>query len=158
MLMMLFLQNSEILTGTILKRIHKLSKARRKFLLTMFSLFMGLRGRYNFLNMSRYGPYSEQTYRNNFEKDFDFMTFNKELIRSSCSKHKVLAFDPTYIPKSGKSTPHLGKFWSGCAQQTLKGLEIGSIAAIDIDNNTALSLEAIQTPNSSDLTSQGKSL
>ena len=29
-------------------------------------LFMGLRGRHNFLNMARYGDYSEQTYCNNF--------------------------------------------------------------------------------------------
>lgn len=119
---------------------------------------MGMRERYNFLSMSRYGDYSEQTYRNNFERDFDFMKFNIELIKTSCSKHRVIAFDPSYIPKSGKHTDHLGWFWSGVSGKALKGLEIGGIALIDIDNNTAMSIEAIQTPSSKELKLEKKTL
>jgi len=40
----------------------------------------------------------------------------------------------------------------------LKGLEIGGLAIIDIDNNTAMSLEAIQTPSSKELKKQGLTL
>lgn len=127
-------------------------------MLTIFMLFMGLRGRYNFLNMSRYGKYSEQTYRNHFQKLFDFKTFNKELIKRKCSGQLINAFDPSYIPKSGKQTEHLGWFWSGCSGKALKGLEIGGFAVVDIDNNTALSLEAVQTPSVQELKSQGMSL
>jgi hypothetical protein len=39
----------------------------------------------------------------------------------------------------------LGWYWSGCAGKSKWGLEIGGIAAIDIDNHTALHLEAVQT-------------
>jgi hypothetical protein len=119
---------------------------------------MGIRGRYNFLSMARYGTYSEQSYRNNFEKEFDFMRFNLDLIARSCSSHRIIAFDPSYIPKSGKHTDHLGWFWSGTSGKALKGLEIGGLAVIDIDNNTAMSLEAIQTPSSKELKMEGKTL
>ncbi len=114
---------------------------------------MGIRGRYNFLNMARYGDYSEQSYRNNFENGFDFMKFNAELIKQSCSSHRVIAFDPSFIPKSGKHTDHLGWFSSGTSGKALKGLEIGGLAVVDIENNTAMSLEAIQTPSSPELNS-----
>ena len=36
----------------------------------------------------------------------------------------------------------------GCAQASKWGLEIGGIAAVDVDNNIAFHLEAIQTPGS----------
>ena len=55
------------------------------------------------------------------------------------------AFDPSYISKSGKHTPGAGYFWSGCAGKPKWGLEIGGLAAIDIENHTAFHLEAVQT-------------
>ncbi len=39
-------------------------------------------------------------------------------------------------------------YWSGCANRAKWGLEIGGLAAIDIDNHTAFHLEAVQTRNS----------
>jgi hypothetical protein len=96
--------------------------------------------------MSRFGRYSEKSYRLHFEQEFDFCTFNKTLIERHCSKHRIIAGDCSYIPKSGTETPHLGKFWSGCASKPLKGLEISSLAVIDVENNTAMHLECKQTP------------
>jgi hypothetical protein len=149
---------SEALIGAMLEKMQGLNKSRKKFLIGIFMMFMGLRGRHNFLNMARYGNYSEQTYRNNFEKRFDFLGFNQELIKGSCSSHRINAFDPSYIPKSGKQTEHLGWFWSGCSSKALKGLEIGGFAVVDVDNNTAMSLEAIQTPSVPELRGKGMSL
>ena len=149
---------SKALVNAIIEKIGKQNKARKRFMEKIFTLFMGLGGRYNFTNMSRYGDYSEQTYRNNFEKPFDFMVFNKNLIFENCSTHRVIAFDPSYIPKSGKKTEHIGTFWSGASGKALKGLEIGSFAVIDIDNNTAMSLEAVQTPSVKELRQSGKTL
>ncbi len=134
------------------------NKAREKFMVNIFILFMGLGGRYNFTNMLRYGDYSEQTYRNNFDKPFNFMAFNKELIFKNCLAHRVIAFDPSYIPKSGKETEHIGTFWSGTSGKSLKGLEIGGFAVVDIDNNTAMSLEAVQNPSVKELRQVGKTL
>ena len=70
---------------------------------------------------------------------------NKEFILAHGSGKYVIAFDPSYISKSGKHTPGIGYFWSGCASRAKWGLEIGGLAAIDIDNHTAFHLEAIQT-------------
>jgi len=149
---------SQALVSAIIEKIGKQNKARKKFMLNIFTLFMGLGGRYNFTNLSRYGGYSEQTYRNNFEKPFDFMDFNKRLVFKNCSKHRVIAFDPSYIPKSGNKTDHIGTFWSGSSAKALKGLEIGGFAVVDIDNNTAMSLEAVQTPSVKELRQAGKTL
>ena len=114
----------------------------------IFMLFLSIKGRINFLQLARYGQFGEQRYRQQFEKPFDFMEFNKELATSYGSGHYVIAFDPSYIRKSGKKTPGLGRYWSGCAQTSKWGLEIGGIAAVDVDNNIAFHLEAIQTPGS----------
>lgn len=80
------------------------------------------------------------------EKPFDWTEFNKQLILESCSKELILAYDPSYLSKSGKKTPHVGNFWSGTAQAVKRGIEIGSLAVVDITNETAFSLEAVQTP------------
>jgi hypothetical protein len=148
----------ETLVGAILEKISGINKSRKKFMLHLFLLFMGLRGRYNFLNMERYGNYNEQSYRNNFSEGFDFMDFNKELVKQCCSNEIVIAFDPSYIPKSGKHTEHLGWFWNGTSGKAMKGLEIGGLAAIDVKNNTAMSLEVIQTPTAQELQERGMSL
>ena len=98
------LNKSEALIGAIIGKMSGLNKSRLKFMTSVFMLYLGLRGRYNFLNMARYGDYSEQTYRNQFGKPFDFIEFNKAIIKSYCSRHLVNASDPSYIPKSGKET------------------------------------------------------
>ena len=149
---------SEALIDAIIQKMSGINKARKNFLLHIFMLYLGLRGRYNFLNMSRYGEYGEQTYRNQFEKKFNFIGFNSELIKSHCSKELINAFDPSYIPKSGKKTEHIGMFWSGSSQKALRGLEIGCFAVIDTVNNTAFSLEAVQTPAPKALKAEGRTL
>ena len=53
---------------------------------------------------------------------------------------------------------HIGAFWSGTSGKALKGLEIGGFAVIDIDNNTAMTLEAVQTPSVKELRQTGKTL
>ncbi len=69
---------------------------------------------------------------------------------SQGSGRYAIAFDPSYVSKSGKKTPGVGWYWSGCAGKAKWGLEIGGLAAIDIDNHTAFHLEAVQTINSDD--------
>ncbi len=136
----------------------KINKWRKKFFAEVLWLFLSIKGRINFVQLGRYGDFCEQRYRQQFEKEFDFLDFNKAIVQHYCSVDLVWAFDPSYIPKSGKETPHLSKFWSGCAQQAKLGLEIGGIAAIDIENHTAMHLEAIQTPSVSELKEQSMTL
>ncbi|MGB1270322.1 MAG: transposase, partial [Flavobacteriaceae bacterium] len=117
------------------------------FMIEIFTLFLSIKGRLNFLQFSRYTAHNEQRYRNQFSKSFGFLEFNKELVLEHASDHLTIAFDPSYVSKSGKATWGLGKYWSGVAGQAKWGLEISGIAAIDMDNHTAFHLEAVQTPN-----------
>lgn len=128
-----------------LDKIANINKWRKDFLIEVFTLFLSIKGRVNFLQLARYGKFKEQRYRQQFEKEFDFLSFNKELTLSNGSGHYAIAFDPSFINKSGKKTPGLNWYWSGCAGQSKWGLEIGGIAAIDIENHTAFHLEAVQT-------------
>jgi len=118
---------------------------RKEFVTETLILFLCIKGRINFLQLGRFGKHKEQRYRQQFEKPLDFLTFNKELTLSHGSGRYVIAFDPSYISKSGKHTPGAGYFWSGCANRAKWGLEIGGLAAIDIGNHTAFHLEAVQT-------------
>ena len=95
----------------------------------------------------RFSPLCEQTYRNQFEKQFDFFTFNKQLINQVSSGETIIAFDPSYIPKAGKSTYGRGRYWSGVAGAAKWGVDICGFAVVDIVNNTALHLKAWQTPS-----------
>ena len=151
-------QKSKTLIATILDKKANLGKVRKTFMTSIFLLFLSMRGRYTFLGMARYGRWCEKTYRNQFEKTFDFLWFNKELCSGHLSAHLIIAFDPSYLPKSGKKTPNRDTFWSGCLGKATKGLEIGGLGIVDIDNNTAMSLEAIPTPDKKGLAAQGLSL
>lgn len=142
----MLLNKAESLINAIITKIGKTSKPRQKFIQHIFILYMGLRGKYNFINIARYGQYNEKTYRNQMEQPFDWAGFNTELILANCSQELIMAYDPSYLSKSGKQTPHIGRFWSGTAQTVKRGIEIGSLAIVDITQGTAFSLEAIQTP------------
>lgn len=135
----------KLLIINTLNKISNLNLRRKEFFSETLFLFLSIKGRINFLQLSRFGNHGEQRYRIQFEKPFDFIGFNKELVLSYGSGRYAIAFDPSYIDKSGKKTPGVGWYWSGCAGQSKWGLEIGGIAAIDIDNHTAFHLEAVQT-------------
>ena len=63
----------------------------------------------------------------------------------------AIAIDPSYISKSGKKTPHIGTFWSGCASSMKHGLEIIGLALVDVYANSCMMLRAHQTPSTGEL-------
>ena len=137
--------NIEILTEQILQKMPNISKCRKQFLVHLFSVFMIVRGRYNFENISRYGGLDEGIYRNWFGKPFDFMEFNLTLLSILEKEERIIVFDPSYLPKSGNKTVGTGYYWSGCAGSTKYGLEIGGFASVGLETQTALHLKAVQT-------------
>jgi hypothetical protein len=108
-------------------------------------VFLSIYGRINFSQLGRSGNYFEQRYRQQLEQSFDFLEFNTSIVKQHCNRRTVIAFDPSYISKSGKETPSVGRFWSGSVGSVKWGLKIGGIAAIDLDNHAAIHLEAIKT-------------
>ena len=123
-----------------------LNKARKDFILSVLWHILSIKGKVNFTQLGRFSPYCEQTHRIHFEQEFDFLPFNKFLCEQIIDKERILAFDPSYIPKSGKQTYGRGRFWSGSAKAAKWGLDICGFAVIDVENNTAFHLKAWQTP------------
>lgn len=136
----------------------KLNKSRKDFIISVLWHILSIKGRINFLQLGRFSPLCEQTFRNQFEKDFDFFSFNRHLIKQVISDEKIIAFDPSFIPKSGKSTYGTGRYWSGTAGSARLGLDICGFAVVDIINNTALHLKAWQTPPADELAEKGLNL
>ncbi len=116
-----------------------------RFMTHLFLLSLSLRGRYNFTNMARYGFYTETTYRSYFSGRFDFLSFNMHLVDRFCPSPKIVVFDPSFIRKSGKHTVGIGSYWSGCSSKAIRGLEIGSFAAVEIAQKRSMHLIAEQT-------------
>ncbi|MEK6478493.1 transposase [Catalinimonas sp. 4WD22] len=118
---------------------------QRDFMIHLMPLLLTIRGRHNFENFSRYGSFNEATYRVRYEGCFAFEQFNEELILSLPEEERIIAFDPSYISKSGNHTPGTGHFWSGCANATKYGLEISGLASVGLESRTAMHLYAKQT-------------
>lgn len=134
------------LTKKILNKMPGINKWQYVFMIEILGLYLSIKGRINFLQLGRYGKHGEQRYRSRFAKAFDFLLFNAEMLNRRGSGHYTIAFDPSYVRKSGKATPGVGYFWSGVAGRAKWGLEISGIAAIDMEESTAFHLEAVQTP------------
>jgi len=132
------------------KKFADLSKPRKYFIAHILWLFAGIKGKINFLQLKRFSNNCEQYFRINFENKFNFQRFNLEMIQQRV-KECIVAFDPSYIKKSGKKTYGLGMYWSGCAGKAKWGLDICGFAAVDINENTAYHLNAIQTPKSKEV-------
>lgn len=92
-----------------------MSKPRRQFLLTLLATIYVACGKVNFTNLSRYSPLSERTYRRHFAKPYGFISLNAELIEAAvASEHfQVAVIDASFVPKSGKATYGLDRFYIG---------------------------------------------
>ena len=124
----------------------KLNKCRRDFMIEIFMLYLSIPSRINFLQLGRYSLFGEQRFRRQFEQGFDFFSFNKALSMPWIGKRNAVAFDPSFLSKSGHQTPGIGYFWSGCARKALRGIEIPGLSIIDADTRLSFHLEAVQTP------------
>ncbi|MGN0195842.1 MAG: transposase [Candidatus Cryptobacteroides sp.] len=123
-----------------------LSKTFRTFFIEAMELFLTIPNRINFLQMGRFGHSSEQRFRMNFRKRFDWLSFNRVFIQQNGNRcRRAIAIDPSYISKSGKKTPGAGYFWSGCASAVKWGLELMGFALVDADAGTGVHLVAKQT-------------
>ena len=140
------------------KVFNRLNKSRKDFIISVLWHILSIKGRINFLQLGRFSPLCEQTYRNQFEKAFDFLSFNKQLINQVISSECAIALDPSYIPKAGKATYGRGRYWSGVAGAAKWGLDLCGFAVVDIVNNTALHLKAWQTPPAVTLAEKGLTL
>lgn len=130
------------------------NKRQRKFLLSLMATFLCVCGRANFTNLSRYSDLNEKTYRRNYAKSVPFTTIHRKLIEqcSSPQNERIAAVDCTFVPKSGKKTEGLDCFYNGSHSKSERGLEWSVLSIIDLNQNTAYTLNASQTKATKDET------
>jgi len=136
------------IVNDILQQMPGLSQPQRKFLATLFVTILVLRGRVNFRNLSRYCNYSERTIARQFREPFDWPDFHQRVLLMALDPRAELvsAHDASFIPKSGKQTFGLGHFFNGCASRAERGLEISTLAVVDVTHRCAFTLAVAQTP------------
>jgi hypothetical protein len=136
------------IVNDILRQMPGLGQPQRKFLATLFVTILVLRGRVNFRNLSRYCDYAERTIARQFRAPFDWPDFHQRVLMTALAPHSELisAHDASFISKSGKQTFGLGHFFNGCASRAERGLEISTLAVVDVTRRCAFTLASAQTP------------
>jgi DDE superfamily endonuclease len=140
------------LLQSVLSRLKQTKKPQHKFVMHLLGLLLMLPGHATFRNMSRYSPYHEKTFSRWCGSIFDWISLNKGAITEVVpSEHEqALVMDASFVPKSGKHTYGLGRFWNGSHSRAEKGLEISTLAWLDITHNCAYALSLEQTPPSAE--------
>src|SRR5258706_4753835 len=123
-------------------------KPQRKFVGHVLRVLLMLPGQATFRNLSRYSAYHERTFARWYTRDFDFVSLNKAAISHIITPEhdQALVIDASFVPKSGKKTYGLDRFWNGSHSRTEKGLEISALAWLDITDHCAYGLSVEQPP------------
>jgi hypothetical protein len=107
-----------------------------------------LPGHATFRNLSRYSPYHERTFSCWYARKVDFVSRNKAAITVVVpSEHEqTLVMAASFVPKSGRKTYGLDRFWNGSHSRTEQGSEIPALAWLEITGNCAYCLSVIRHP------------
>jgi DDE superfamily endonuclease len=140
------------LLQSVLSCLKQTKKPQHKFVTHLLGLLLMLPGHATFRNMSRYSPYHERTFSRWYAKTVDWVSLNKGAITEVVpSEHEqALVIDASFVPKSGKHTYGLDRFWHGSHRRAEKGLEISTLAWLDVTGNCAYGLSVEQTPPSAE--------
>jgi hypothetical protein len=136
------------IVNNILKQMPAVGQPQRKFLVMLFSTILALRGRVNFRHLSRYCDDSERTIARQFRRSFDWPDFHQRVITTALDPQAevISVQDASFIPKSGTQTFGLGHFFNSCAGHAERGLEISTLAVVDVTHRCAFTLAVAQTP------------
>ena len=137
------------LVETILQQMSSVLKPQRTFLIILLTTLGYLPGKANFRKLSRYRDLHEKTSSRWFRREFDFVEFNRlSLAAVVASGHTfAVAIDCSFTPKSGEHTYGLDYFYNSSHGRAEKGLEISTLALVDVDYNRAYHLSSRQTPH-----------
>jgi DDE superfamily endonuclease len=140
------------LLQSVLSCLKQTKKPQYKFVTHLLGLMLMLPGHATFRNMSRYSPYHERTFSRWYGRDLDWVSLNKGAITEVVppEHEQALVMDASFVPKSGKHTYGLDRFWNGSHSRAEKGLEISTLAWLDITENCAYGLSVEQTPPSAE--------
>ena len=136
------------LWDSVLMHLKNTKKPQQKFVCHVLRVLWLLPGHATFRNLSRYSTYHERTFARWDGRDFDFVALNKAAISHVIppTHEQALVIDASFVPKSGKKTSGLDRFWNGRQSRAEKGLEISALAWLDITDHCAYGLSVEQTP------------
>jgi len=108
------------LLQSVLPTLRQTKKPQQKFLAHLLGLLLMLPGHATFRNLSRYSAYHERTFARWYARDFDFVSLNKAAIIQVIppDHEQALGIDASFVPKSGKQTYGLDRFWNGSHSRT----------------------------------------
>jgi hypothetical protein len=140
------------LLQNVLYSLKKTKQPQCKFVTHLLGLMLMLPGHATFRNMSRYSPSHERTFSRWYARDFDWVSLNQAAITEAVPPEhdQALVMDASFVPKSGKHTYGLDRFWHGSHSRAEKGLEISTLAWLDITDHCAYCLSVEQTPPSAE--------
>jgi hypothetical protein len=132
----------------ILQQMPAVRQPQRKFLAVLFATILALRGRVTGRNLSRYCDYSERTIARQFRVSFEWPEFHQRVMTTVLDPGAELISvqDASFLPKSGKQTFGLGHFFNGCTNRAERGLELSTLAVVDVSRRCAFTLAVAQTP------------
>jgi DDE superfamily endonuclease len=132
----------------VLPTLRQTKKPQQKFVAHLLGLLLMLSGHATFRNLSRYSSSHESTFSRWYARAFDFVSLNKAAITGvmPSAHEQALVIDASCVPTSGKKTYGLDRFWNGSHGRSENGLEISTLAWLDITDNGAYGLSVEQTP------------
>jgi DDE superfamily endonuclease len=140
------------LLQSVRSRLKQTKKPQSKFITHLLGLLLMLPGHATFRNLSRYSPYHEKTFSRWYGSTFDWVSLNQAAITEvvPAEHEQAMVMDASFVPKSGKHTYGLDRFWNGSHSRAEKGLEMSTLAWLDITDNCAYALSVEQTPTSAE--------
>ena len=140
------------LLHSVLSRLKQTKQPQYKFVTHLLGLMLMLPGHATFRNMSRYSPYHERTFSRWYGRDLDWVSLNKGAITAVVppEPEQALVIEASFVPKSGKHTYGLDRFWNGSHSRAEKGLAISTLAWLDITDHGAYGLRVEHTPPSAE--------
>jgi len=138
------------LLQSVLSCLKQTKQPQHTFVTHLLGLMLMLPGHATFRNMSRYSPYHERTFARWYGRNFDWVSLNQAAITEIVPPEpdQALVLDASFVPKSGKHTSGLDRFWNGSHSRAEKGLELSTLAWLDITENCAYCRSVEQTPPS----------
>jgi DDE superfamily endonuclease len=136
------------LLQSVLPTLRQTKKPQQKFVAHRLRLRLMLPGHATFRHLSRYSAYHERTFARWYARDCDVVSLNKAAITQVMppEHEQALVLDASCVPKSGQKTYGLDRFWNGSHSRTETGVEISTLAWLDMTENCAYGLSVEQTP------------
>lgn len=124
------------------------TRPQRGVIAQLLEVLFALRGRATFTNLARFASRHEQTFRRHFAQVFDWVGFNLAVLRLRIHPRETLigVFDCTLLPKSGRHTYGLDRFFCTQDRRSKRGLEVSLLGVVAAESRRTTVLDVTQTP------------